>query len=256
LKGARVLVTGAGGFIGSVVARRLVESGAQVSVMLRRDGPYDRLDGLKGRVSVVRGDLDDAASLAAAMKTASPEYVFHLAKDREASSFEKEAQASFRLGAALKAAAPGLKRLVRTAHAERGGFSRGADAAVAQALKARYGLPVVTLDLFLVYGPGMEKRDLTPAFVAAARTGTIAEPPGGGRKDFVFVEDVARAYLLAATAPGVEGASFQIGTGTAVGQGQGEPADPREAKKRLGWAPEVRLADGLAMTLQWLGDER
>ena len=55
-----VLVTGAGGFIGSHVARRLLADGEEVHVLLRQDSPAKRLEVLDG-LRRWTGDLDDVA---------------------------------------------------------------------------------------------------------------------------------------------------------------------------------------------------
>lgn len=245
LRGARVLVTGATGFIGSRLAARLHAAGAEVHLLARASSSGRKLGGLWETLPRHAADLSDAAALAAAVAACGPELVFHLAKEREGASFQKEAAATLRLAAALKARAPGLRRWVRTAHAVREDTGRGADAELCRAMEARFALPVVTLELYQVYGPGQDEKDF-----AEVREGR------GGAKDYVFVEDVVDAYERAALAPGVEGLRFEIGSGAVSGDGQGHPADIRAAKERLGWAPRTRLADGLAKTIEWLGEGR
>ena len=137
LKNARILLTGASGFIGSRLAATLTAAGAKVSAPSR-----------------AVADLDVPASLNAAVRACDPEYVFHLAKPREGATFEREVKATAALAAALSSGAPNLKRWVRTAHAASERLGRGADAELARALAARHRLDIVTLELFLVYGPG------------------------------------------------------------------------------------------------------
>lgn len=261
LTGRRVLVTGATGFIGSALARRLLKDGADVHVLARPTSSPDRLGAAWNRVTRHAADLGDERSLAEAARRARPELVFHLAKDREGSSFEREAAATRRLAAALKAGAPGLKRWIRTAHSAP---SRGDDAALAGELAAA-GLPVVTLELFLVYGPGQDDHD----FPASVLAGAAPDRLSPAVKDFVYIDDVVAAYRLAAEAPGLEGLTIPIGTGQArseaeaveiirrmkglpgapaAGQGPsgGHPADTGPALRLLGWRPRVLLEQGLA----------
>jgi dihydroflavonol-4-reductase len=73
----RVLVTGASGFVGSAVTRRLVEAGFAVRALLRSKSPRAHLAGLD--LDVVEGDLRDRSSLECA--TAGMRYVFHVAAD-------------------------------------------------------------------------------------------------------------------------------------------------------------------------------
>lgn len=258
LKGRRVLVTGASGFIGSALARRLVADGALVHLLVRKTSSPARLGAAWKKCVRHIGDLEDEASLAAAVSAADPEVVFHLAKQRDGSSFAREAAATARLAKALRARAPSLRRLVRTAH---DAPSRDDDAAVAAAL----GVPAVTLELYLVYGPGQPAADFPRNMLAGARPARLS----GAVKDFVWLGDVVEAYLLASHASGVEGLTIPIGTGDgrteaeaaalalrllgssdappeADGPGLGHPADPSSARRMLLWSPRVLLEQGLA----------
>ncbi|MGI4815288.1 MAG: hopanoid-associated sugar epimerase [Janthinobacterium lividum] len=77
LAGARVLVTGASGFVGSAVARVAVAAGAQVRVMVRSTSPRGNLEGLP--VEIVEGDMLDAASMERALHGI--DVFFHVAAD-------------------------------------------------------------------------------------------------------------------------------------------------------------------------------
>lgn len=271
LKGRRILLTGGTGFIGSALARALAADGALVRALARPSSDRSGLAALAPAVAVVTGDLSDAASLAAAVRESRPQIVLHLAKERGSVSFESQAQATLRLAAILKAEAPKLERFVRTAHAAEG----RADETLADALKTRFALPVVTLELFQVYGPGQRDSDF-PACLFDADAAPWTEA-GGGLQDFVHVRDVVRAYELAAWRPGLEGERIAIGTGRvrttreaaellssvlpktrrwtpAARPAGGHPADGSRAKKLLGWTPEVELVDGFREMVQcWRG---
>ncbi|MEQ1919554.1 MAG: NAD(P)-dependent oxidoreductase [Elusimicrobiota bacterium] len=266
LKDARVLLTGASGFIGSRVALALDAAGAATTVLARASSRG-------GRQPRVIADMGDPASLAAAVASADPEYVLHLAKDREAGGFEAQARATTGLAAALSAGAPNLKRWVRTAHA---GGARGADELLAKTLASRRGISVVTLELFLVYGPGQRRSDFPLDLLDAALSGGRWEAPEQ-EKDLVFVDDVARAYLLAAECPKADGAWISIGGGRlvtgyeavqAVAKAAGvrcpdevrtvggrrppsHPAPLVRARELLGWEPRVSLDEGLGKLVQW-----
>jgi len=71
------LVTGASGFVGSAIVRRLLQAGHQVRVLLRQHSPHDNIIDLP--VEIVHGDLTDRASLAAAVSGCSS--LFHAAAD-------------------------------------------------------------------------------------------------------------------------------------------------------------------------------
>lgn len=279
LKGARVLLTGGTGFIGGHLAASLVAAGSNLTFLVRRSSIVDSLNSLSPKSARVIADLDDHSSLAAAVKAADPEYVFHLAKPRDGATFERQAKATTALAAALFSHAPHLKRWVRTAHAAPENLGRGADAALARALAERFKLPIATLELFLVYGPGQREGDFARVIAEDALDGRPLTAPRD-EKDLVFVADVAEAYLLAAEAPKAAGAWIPVGGGRlipgrevalaaakATGRTDevgahaeprfgGHPADPVSARALLAWAPRTSLDDGMAQLVQWLREAR
>jgi len=80
----RILITGISGFVGSQMARQLVDQGAQVHGLLRRraDGmaPHNLVRlGISSQVSLIEGDLENISSIGNALTASEPEVVFHLA---------------------------------------------------------------------------------------------------------------------------------------------------------------------------------
>jgi nucleoside-diphosphate-sugar epimerase len=267
-RGQRVLVTGATGFIGAALTRRLINDRAQVHILARATSSPEKLGPARSKSVRHIGDLEDAPSLAAAVRAARPEVVFHLAKQRDGSTFAREAAATERLAAILRLHAPNLRRLVRTAH---DAPARADDAALAAKVLA-LGLSVVTLELYLVYGPERGPDDFPRSMLDGQRPRLLS----GAVKDYVWIDDVVEAYLRASHAGGVEGLTIPIGTGRghteaeaaclllrlmgsaeapprADGPGAGHPADPSLARRMLGWSPRVLLEQGLARLL--CGDE-
>ena len=138
-----------------------------------------------------------------------------------------------------------------------------------------YGLPVASVRIFNAYGPRARTRGVYGAvfgvFLAQKLRGQPFTVVGDGTqtRDFVYVTDVARAFLLAAEAP--EGQEvFNLGAGRPqsvnrlvellggdvvyVPKRPGEPdctwADTRKIRDRLGWVPEVTFEEGVGRMLQ------
>ena len=140
-----------------------------------------------------------------------------------------------------------------------------------------YGLPVVSLRLFNVYGPRSRTNGMYGAvfgvFLAQKLRGSPFTVVGDGSqtRDFVYVTDAVRAFLLAAESPRTQ-EIFNVGAGhpqsvnrlaelldgdvVCVPKRPGEPdctwADIRKIKERLGWVPQVSLEDGVATMLERL----
>ena len=112
---------------------------------------------------------------------------------------------------------------------------------------ALYGSPAVWMRLFMVYGPAQrDVRKLVPYVATTLLSGeTPALSDGRRAVDWVYVEDVADAFLAAATAPGVEGRTVDVGSGHLVtvreiAERLGQLIDP-SAALRFGAVPERRL---------------
>ena len=142
-----------------------------------------------------------------------------------------------------------------------------------------YGLPVISLRIFNAYGPRARTSGAYGAvfgvFLAQKLKGCPFTVVGDGTqtRDFVYVTDVARAFLLAAKSP-YTCEVFNLGAGQPqsvnrlvellegdvvhVPKRPGEPdctwADTRKIRDYLAWAPQVAFEDGVARMLQMLGN--
>lgn len=258
-RGRNVLVTGGTGFIGSSLVKRLVREGAKVHLLVRASSKPDALGPVWEKCARHVGSISDEASLQAAVAAAKPEAVFHLAKERGCATFASEAAATRSLGKILKGV-PELRKFVRTVH----DAPRRADDEALTAELAAAGLPVVALELFLVYGPGMPAGDFPRSMIAGERPAALS----ASIKDYVWIDDVVEAYLLASHASGTDGKTIPVGTGRgrseadaaalllrllgsedasprAEGEGGGHPADAGPARAFLRWSPRVQLEQGL-----------
>jgi nucleoside-diphosphate-sugar epimerase len=141
-------------------------------------------------------------------------------------------------------------------------------------------LPIVTLRLFSVYGPYEEPGRLVPTVMMNALAGKdipIADP--NIARDFIFLDDVSRAYVLAAKKPELSGEVLNVGTGNqhtlveladaiiqltessstlAIGTYQKRSfdtytwlADVSKTQKCLGFIPKYSLEQGLKENINW-----
>jgi dihydroflavonol-4-reductase len=196
------LVTGASGFVGSHVARQLVEAGHSVRVLVRHNSNLRLLEGL--RAERVEGDLRDAASLERAMKGV--RHVFHVAADyrlwarNPAEIYESNVGGTRRLFEVC--AREGVERIVYTstvatiavpAHGNMlpnensqatldqmiGHYKRSKFLAEQEAAKAAAsGLPIVIVNPTTPVGPGLNLapvEDVAAGHLLAAARGRIGE---------------------------------------------------------------------------------
>jgi nucleoside-diphosphate-sugar epimerase len=244
----KVLLTGAGGFIGSQVARQLVESGDHVVAMLRPGESTARLDDVLGSLEVRTLDLADTAAVTAMVADTRPEACVHPAWNAEPGKYlhSREnlrlVEATHRLAEAL--ADHGCRRLVgvgtnaeydtsygylseRTPTAPTYLYSAcklGLSHSLAQ-LGLLTGMQVAWARLFYLYGPWEDPRRLVSSVTRSLLEGREAPCSAGLQvRDFLHVSDVAGG-LVAVLRSGVTGA---------VNVGSGEPVTVREVVTRLG----------------------
>ncbi|MDD5368689.1 MAG: GDP-mannose 4,6-dehydratase, partial [Anaerolineaceae bacterium] len=158
----------------------------------------------------------------------------------------------------------------------------GADKLV-EAFYNSYDLPVVTVRPFNTYGPRQSARAVIPTIIAQALTQPALRLGAlDTRRDLTYVSDTVAGFLAAAAAPGVEGQTFNLGTGSEVtvaeivrqvlaltGRDLPVQLDPQrvrppksevlrllsdntKARTLLGWSPEIPLPAGLRLTLDFI----
>ncbi len=230
------MVTGATGFIGQCLVRRLVDAGAHVWAGVAPADAAERVAALPEQARRLVFDVRRSGAVRAATAEAAPQIVFHLAAVGvtdpgvdAALALAINAGGTVHLLEALRERDVRRVVLVGTCH-EYGAqesvegldpFSAYAASKVAAWAFGRmywraHGLPVVTARLFQVYGPGQPAQTLVPAAIRAALAGEdFATTPGEQARDFVYVDDVVDGMLSVAVAPGVEGQSLDLGTGVA-----------------------------------------
>jgi nucleoside-diphosphate-sugar epimerase len=211
-EGRRALVTGATGFIGGLLARRLVEEGWDVHVIVRPGSRNVDLDGLP---SVVHVD-DGLSPLHSIVAAAAPNVCFHLAgyfvgthSDADIAPLVTDNLLfGTRLADAL-AALGGCRMVNAGSYWQNAGGNSFHPVALYAATKQAYqdilqyyvesgGLQVVTLKFFETYGPGDRRPKLVNLLLNAAATQkTLGISPGDQLIDLVHVDDAVGACLAA-----------------------------------------------------------
>jgi nucleoside-diphosphate-sugar epimerase len=234
----RVLVTGAAGFVGAVLARRLLGDGHEVHAVVRPSGDRWRLAGIEADLRCHEIDLRDESAVAAVVNASRPELIYHLAAHGAYSS-QTDVDAILHtnvLGtwSLLKALTPvDFELLVNTGSSSEYGFKDAAMregdvlepnsfyavAKSSQTLLCQYVAksrqrPIVTLRLFSAYGPYEEPSRMVPTLIRRCLEGQdlILTAPDTAR-DFVYIEDAVDAYLRIERLAALAGEVLNIGSG-------------------------------------------
>lgn len=313
MKNLPILVTGAGGFIGSHLVERLVARGAHVRALLHygSDGARGNArfipDDVQDSVEWIHGDLLDGEFIA---RVASDRrIIFHLGAliaiphSYSAPRSFVEVNALGTLNVLEAARATGNTKVIHTSTSEVYGSAQYVPMDESHPLRAQspyaatkiaadklvesyhtaFGLPVMTVRPFNTFGPRQSARAVIPAVIgqALASPGQILLGATTPVRDMTFVTDTVDGMIAAAVSPGLEGRTFNLGTG--VGESVGEIArriirlmgveaeivlDPQRLRPatsevdRLisdnsafraatGWAPRLSLDQGLSETIDF-----
>lgn len=227
-QGRRVLVTGASGFIGSALCRRLAALGAEVHGSTRGAGPA-----AAGGVSRWwRCDLADPEAAERLVRSARPDILFHLSGAAIGSRDMSAVLPTLRdnllstVHLLLATSALGIDRLVLAGSVEarpepnaapRSPYaaSKAMAAAYVHMFGALYQSCCVDIRIAMGYGPGQrDATKLVPYVINEVRAGRSPLLSNGARlADWTYVDDIVAALLAAATSPDAVGRSIEIGTG-------------------------------------------
>ncbi|GGL59191.1 NAD-dependent epimerase/dehydratase family protein [Planomonospora parontospora] len=293
MSATRVLVTGGTGFIGSHLLRRLSLIEAEVHAVSRHT--QDPKYGETWHVA----DLRDADATAKLFASARPEVVFHLASEVDGARNTGVVVPTLHSNLAstvniLTAAAdrPDVKVVLAGSSEEPRPANGHAPApspyAMAKWAATEYGqlfhrlwdMPVTVLRPTMVYGPGQrDTRKVIPYVTLCLLRGQEPQLGSGSKPaDWVYVEDVAEAFVVAGRSDKAAGRILDIGTGTGrpvkdavellfqIAGGSLRPrfgaipdrpldiaqiADTAPTAEVLGWRPAVGLEEGLRRTVAW-----
>jgi NAD dependent epimerase/dehydratase len=244
----KILITGAGGFIGSHLTEELVRRGAWVRAFvhynaLGRRGWLDTST-LKDEIEVVAGDIADRDSVRSAVSGV--DVVFHLAAligipySYQAPSSYVQTNIVGTLNVLQSALEQGVERVVHTSTSEAYGTAQyvpidevhplqgqspysatkiGADK-LAESFHRSFGLPVATIRPFNTYGPRQSARAVIPTIIMQALTkpeinlGNLVPT-----RDLNFVKDTADGFIKVAESAATLGEVINIGTGKEISIG-------------------------------------
>ncbi len=302
----RALVTGGAGFVGSNICRLLVDNGWDVSVLDSLTSGYTKnIESLSG-VAFTHGDVRDPVAVEKAIDGA--RVVFHLAAsvgnkrsiddpltDVQVNAVGTvnvlEAARRHGVGPIVVSSSAGTFGELKTLPIAEDhpvdpdtpyGSSKLFQEKFALSYSKLYAMRVSALRYFNVYGPNQRfdaYGNVIPIFAYRMLQGQKVTVFGDGEqtRDFVHVQDVAKANWLAATVLGANGA-YNLGSGTRVtinalleimqaalgivadiehvdmrpGDVRHSMANIGKAKAELGFAPSVELEDGVREYMNWL----
>ena len=228
LHGARVLVTGASGFLGSHLVHRLRSTGAELYALSR-----SRRDSNEGSLRWLSADLGDSRATLELLTTVRPDVIFHFGGFVTATpdmsavrpTFESLLASTVNLLAA--ATERGCPRVILPGSMMEPPVASGqvtpmspymaakwAASTYARMFHTLYRTPVVIVRSSMTYGPGQPTTRLVPQVVSALLRGEAPKLSSGKMEaDWTYIDDMTDGILAAALAPGIEGLTIDLGTG-------------------------------------------
>ncbi|GFP42774.1 hypothetical protein HKBW3C_01898 [Candidatus Hakubella thermalkaliphila] len=233
-----LLVTGATGFIGACLTRRLVKEGAEVHILTRQHSNKWRIHDIIHDVWEHHVDLRESKRLQKIISEIKPKVIFHCAtyggypfQQETDKIVETNIIGTVNLVNALSAidyecfintgssSEYGLKSkpmseddLLEALTAY--GASKAAATLFCQAVARSTQRPIITLRLFSPYGPYEEPTRLIPYVIKCCLSGENPQLTSGEQtRDFVFIEDVIDLYLRVAASPPHPGEIVNVGSG-------------------------------------------
>jgi len=227
----KVLVTGASGFLGSHLCRRLVESGAEVHA-LSRTPQSSQFENLRWW----QVDLEDLAASRQLFNQVRPDVIYHLSGHVTADPDIRNVLPTFRslllttVDILTLATELGCRRIVLTAsltEPQSGqvdnppsspyAAAKWASNAYGRMFQSLYRTPVVIVRPFMVYGPNQNQNKLIPYSIRSLIRGEQPKLSSGEwSADWIYVDDVTDGLIASAEVSGIEGATIDLGSGQLV----------------------------------------
>lgn len=303
-KKKRVLVTGAYGFIGANLVRELLNKRAEVFTISRKDSQKWRLNDVLAQINDFDITLTDLSGLKRLGEKIKPEIIYHLAsygghhfQNEEKKIIEINLTGTLNLLEALFNIP--YQMFVNTGSSSEYGYkkkkmkecdllepvsfyaaTKASATLLGQVYAKYYKKKIVTFRPFTVYGPYDNSNKFVPTVIRSCIKGeTVKLTNGASNHDYIYSEDLIRAYLMAPFNKKISGEVINLGTGRqyeneevislvekisgkkiAVVKGAYKKhswdtsywvADNRLAYKLMGWKPEYSFKKGLLKTYRW-----
>jgi nucleoside-diphosphate-sugar epimerase len=293
----KVLVTGASGFLGSHLCDRLCQNGAEVHAISRTERTTDN-----NLLHWWQGNMEDMAVVQNLFQTIKPNIVFHLfGLITGAAGLEFVLPTLHSLVVStvnILTAATQIEcdRVVTMGSLEEPEPKQGeivpispysaakwASSAYSRMFHHLYQTPVVLVRPFMTYGPRQPVHKIIPSVTLSLLKGEVPKLASGVREvDWIYVDDVIEGMLAAARVAGIEGYTFDLGSGNLVSirsiveqltqiiNPQIKPlfgalpdrpvekvraADVAYPFEKLGWQPQISLGKGLEATVNWYKEQ-
>lgn len=233
------LVTGASGFIGSHLARKLLSLGYDVHILARKSSNLWRIKDIQSQLIIHDVNLTEKSLLQKTVSDIHPTHIFHLAiyaNYRNQDALEEMVDVNIRGTLHLLLATKNLpyEVFVNTGSSSEYGIkntpmketdvlmpksfyavTKVTTTLLCQEFARAYDKPIITLRPFSVYGPFEEKNRFIPTIILSLlQEKPISLTDGAQRRDFVYIDDVVNAYTQCIyKASAGSGNIFNIGTG-------------------------------------------
>lgn len=306
-KSDKVLVTGANGFIGSHITRKLLNKGYDVGITKREQSDLWRIKDISDKLTTYIADLSNTENVMEVIADFKPNYILHLATYYTVQHQPQEIQliTNTNITGTLNLLEASKKNSVDLFVNTSSCFVyEESDDKISEENNLRplnlyalskinseeactfysnnYGLKTVTFRIFPPYGPADHQRRLIPFVINNILNDEKLEMTSGKQKwDFIYVEDIADAYLkVIQNSEQIKNHEiFNLGTGQAFSirevvsilnnlmENKVQPvwgaipqrkneiwnmhADIKKTNDKINWQPKISLKEGLKLTLNW-----
>jgi UDP-glucose 4-epimerase len=290
----RVLITGASGFIGSKLVKRLTAAGVTVFGTSR----VDRVSNIE-HFTWLKGSFEDLVTAKTLLDKIKPDIIFHLSGQVTGSTDLKHVQATYHslvtstVNLLTLATQLGCERIILVGSCReplRTVENPNSPYAAAKLAASSYGsmfwecyqTPVSIVRTFVTYGPGQPRQMLIPHVIHTLLNNENPKLSSGKwTTDWIYIDDVIDGLIAAAIAPGIEGTVIDLGTGISTSvkevvhkiheiiDSSGEPlfgvledrtseassvADVDTAFIKLKWKAKTSLDNGLNQTIKAIAE--